>query len=84
MTRSKLAPRTYENYTSAWAWAAWQASRKQMAEEAAAVVAPWRNAQHLKLHAGECTAQEVRTVKAVLFAIDRRIRALATPTEGKT
>lgn len=74
----------YQTISVQRAWELWQASRKQMAEEAAAVCARWRDVSYLKLHAGEMSAQEVRTVKAVLFAIDGRIRALATPTEGKT
>ena len=33
------------------------------------IFANWRNSQYLKLHAGEMTAQELRTVRAVLGAV---------------
>ena len=46
-------------------------------EEALAEIAKWQKPSHVRLHAGEMTAQEMRSVQAVLGAI---ARALATPT----
>ena len=51
-------------------------------EMAAKVNRAWLNAQELRLHAGEMTAQELRTVRAVLIARAAAIAAL-TPKEPK-
>lgn len=48
-------------------------------DAAAAAVAPWLSASHILLHAGEMTAQELRSVKAVVKACDSAIRALNPP-----
>jgi hypothetical protein len=37
------------------------------------IINNWMNPQYLKLHAGEMTAQEVRTVRAVLGAVRHQI-----------
>lgn len=37
------------------------------------ILASWSKAQHIRLHAGEMTAQEMRSVKAVVAAIRREI-----------
>lgn len=37
------------------------------------IIADWSNPQFLRLHAGELTAQEVRTVRAVLKAVGHQI-----------
>ena len=55
------------------AWWAWQASRKQMAEEAAAAIDSEARSGRKK--------QEVR---GTYFLCADLIRSLATPTEGKT
>ncbi len=38
-------------------------------DSALAILAEWRRADHMRLHCGEMTAQEVRTVRAVLDAV---------------
>ena len=38
-------------------------------ERAIAICSPWMKRDHLTLHAGECTAQEFRTVVAVLKSV---------------
>ncbi len=43
------------------------------------VLAKWSRADHIRLHAGEMTAQEMRCVKAVVGAIEREAAALADP-----
>jgi len=45
--------------------------------EAIASVRKWLKNDHLKLHAGEMTAQETRTVKAVLAAVILELAALS-------
>lgn len=50
-------------------------------ERCAKSLQPWKRRDHLSLHCGEVTAQEFRTVVAVLTACQAAIRdpALATP-----
>lgn len=38
------------------------------------IVQQWTNSDHIQLHAGEMTAQELRSVKAVVDAILREMR----------
>jgi hypothetical protein len=45
-------------------------TRRQIVNE---IIANWSNSQYLKLHAGEMTAQEVRTVRAVLKVVGQQI-----------
>lgn len=40
-----------------------------------AIALEWTKAKHIRLHAGEMTAQEMRSVKAVTNAIVRAIQA---------
>jgi len=51
-------------------------------ERAANSIAQWSTAQSIRLCAGEMTAQEMRTAKAVLGGVERRVRALS-PEAGK-
>ena len=41
-------------------------SRTEVRADIDRIFANWMNSQYMKLHAGEMTAHEVRTVKAVL------------------
>lgn len=52
-------------------------------EACAGAVNELRTPQTLKLAAGEMTAQELRTAKAVLTTAIARIRALATQEKGR-
>lgn len=70
-------PPDYKTPSVQAAWELWQASRAHTLEEVTPIVDRWRDVSYLKLHAGEMSAAEVRTVKAVLFAIGGRIGALA-------
>lgn len=47
-------------------------------ERISSVIQKWKHRDHLELHAGETTAQEFRTVVAVLISIEAAIR---TPTD---
>lgn len=47
-------------------------------DEVLEILALWSDANHIRLHAGEMTAQEMRSVKAVVGAITREVRALAS------
>lgn len=40
------------------------------------ILSDWQQIQTLKLHAGELSAQEVRTIKAVLGAIESEVARL--------
>jgi multidrug resistance efflux pump len=51
--------------------------RAETIEECAKKLQRWKRRDHLSLHAGEVTAQEFRTVVAVLLAIEGEFRALA-------
>lgn len=65
----------YRTTTVQRAWELWQASRKQMAKEAAAVCA----------QIGDHEEDMGRSKEAILCTIIHdAIRSLATPTEGKT
>lgn len=46
---------------------------------AATVADKWRSPSHARLHAGEMSAQEMRTVQAVTLAIATEIRGLKEP-----
>lgn len=43
-------------------------------ETIADIFGNWQNPQYLRLHAGEMTAQETRTVRAVLHAVHIQVR----------
>jgi hypothetical protein len=47
-----------------------------MREEIRRVISNWMNPQYMKLHAGEMTAQEIRTVRAIVDCVGREIDAL--------
>lgn len=49
---------------------------RETTEAVKAIVEPWLSVSHMKLHAGEMSAQEVRTTQAVLNSIVAAIRAL--------
>ncbi len=51
--------------------------RKEGMREAAGMVSQWCKADELLLRAGEMTAQELRTAKAVAGGIERTILAAA-------
>lgn len=51
------------------------AAAEQAREEALAIVSKWQGSDHMQLQGGEMTAQERRTVKAVLGAVEREIAA---------
>lgn len=51
-------------------------ARREALEEAASVVMRWSTPDALRLHAGEMTAQEAKTVLAVCRAHAAAIRAL--------
>lgn len=55
--------------------------RAEALEETAAMLDAWGKPATLKLSAGEMTAQELRTVKAVLCSASARIRALKDKTD---
>lgn len=76
----KNADGGYLNMHTAIAWSSWQASRKQMAEEAAAVCAQYRNDEKTDEWKSDCTIGREFGSRA----IEAAIRSLATPTEGKT
>ena len=57
-----------------------RAGAEEMRERAAEIVKHWQQSQNFKLHAGEMSAPEERTAKAVLAAIEQILRAL--PLEG--
>ena len=40
-----------------------------MEQDIRRVIANWSNPQYMRLHAGEMTAQEVRTVRAILKVV---------------
>lgn len=42
-------------------------------ERCRAIASRWLSADHIRLHAGEMTAQELRSVRAVVAAIRREI-----------
>lgn len=75
---------TYRRYPNSQAQAAWKRvaaaalarARADALEEALAAIALWQSPSHVRLHAGEMTAQEMRSVQAVLGGIASRIRAL--------
>lgn len=46
-------------------------------EDAARVAEAWLKSGRIQLHAGEMTAQELRSVKAVVSAISKSVRSLA-------
>lgn len=86
VTPDKLPPEMRAHTCAATA-AAWgrvaDAARAHLAsevqrarEEALTEIAKWQKPQHVRLHAGEMTAQEMRSVQAVLGAI---VRSLSTP-----
>lgn len=58
----------------AWVETAWALALISKTDEATKVLQKWRVDQYMKLHAGEMSAQEVRTVKAVLNGIIWEIR----------
>ena len=47
--------------------------------DVSAILRRWQNTDYLKLHAGEMFAREVRTVKAVLKAVETEVLALLPP-----
>jgi hypothetical protein len=51
-----------------------------MRDEIRRIIANWMNPQYMKLHAGEMTAQEVRTVRAIVDCVGREIDALLIGT----
>lgn len=51
-------------------------------EQARRVIVNWMNPQYMKLHAGEMTAQEVRTVRAIVDCVGREIDALLIGSDG--
>jgi hypothetical protein len=51
-------------------------------EDIRRIVANWMNPQYMKLHAGEMTAQEVRTVRAIVDCVGREIDALLIGTQA--
>lgn len=54
-------------------------------ERCAKMLQPWKRRAHLSLHCGEVTAQEFRTVVAVLNSCQGAIRSPDTPTpQGET
>jgi hypothetical protein len=53
-------------------------------EEIKRIIANWMNPQYMRLHAGEMTAQEVRTVRAVVECVGREITLLIPPAQGDT
>ena len=55
--------------TSHIAQAAFLAGRASRDSELERLLDYWRDAQNIQLHAGEMTAQELRSVKAVVMAI---------------
>lgn len=57
-------------------------ARREALEEALATIRPWKKRDHLSLHAGEVTAQEFRTVVAVLISIEGSLRALPLDIGG--
>lgn len=54
-----------------------------MADIVREIISNWRNPQYLKLHAGEMTAQEVRTVRAVLEAVGIQITESLMPAAAE-
>lgn len=58
-------------------------TKRETMELAAAVLRAWSSTDEMKLRAGEMTAQEVRTVKAVLGACIAEISSLAPTSAGK-
>lgn len=62
------------------AWLGWQASRQQMAEEAAVVCAQFRNDEKSGAWKSDYTIGREFCSRD----IEDAIRSLATPTEGKT
>ena len=56
-------------------------------DDIARIISNWRNPRYMKLHAGEMTAQEVRTVRAIVKAVGWEIneilkRATLSPQDG--
>ena len=54
-----------------------EAGIREALEGSAAIVALWQRPSHVRLYAGEMSAQEMRSVQAVLGAISRAIGDLA-------
>jgi hypothetical protein len=46
------------------------------------ILGAWQMAPHIRLHAGEMTAAEMRSVKAVVAAIDREIEKVFCDDRG--
>jgi hypothetical protein len=51
-------------------------------KNAAQIADKWRNPSHVRLHAGEMTAQEMRSVQSVARAIADEIRELSGNDES--
>jgi hypothetical protein len=50
----------------------------------AAILAKWQTTAHMTLHAGEMSAQEIRSVRAVLKAVSAEVMKLLPPTDEQT
>jgi hypothetical protein len=49
-----------------------------------AVLTKWQTTAYMTLHAGEMSAQEIRSVRAVLMAVRAEVMALLPPTDEQT
>lgn len=74
MSQLRLYSSTSDEQVIGYMREAWEAAAEAERAACAAIVDKWSDGGHLKLHAGEMTAQELRTVQAVVNAIKADIR----------